>query len=45
MWPKLQYELGICLDGLETCLDGWSLGGDLNPGPPKYKIVALTTQL
>jgi hypothetical protein len=44
MWPELTYELCICLDGLETCLGSWSLGRDLNLGPPKYKTRALTTQ-
>jgi hypothetical protein len=48
-WRDLRHYPGICFEGLRKpttniCQDGRSPGRDLNPGPPDYEAVVLTTQ-
>jgi hypothetical protein len=47
-WPNLRYYPGICLAGPRKSTknlsqDSWSLGQDLNLGPPEYEAQVLTT--
>jgi hypothetical protein len=45
-WPNLRYYPGICLEALRKTMknlsqSSWSLGQDLNPGPPDPGVLLL----
>jgi hypothetical protein len=49
LWPNLRHYFGVFLKGLRKTTinlsqDNWSLGQDLNLGPPEYKQGVLPTQ-
>jgi hypothetical protein len=48
-WCNSRYYPGLCLEGLteftKSCQDSWSLGQDLNVGPPNFKARMLLTWL
>jgi hypothetical protein len=48
--PMLKYYFSICIERLRKTSEhlgwgSWSLGGNSNPGPPKYKTGLLITAL
>jgi hypothetical protein len=49
LWSNVRHCPEICVVGLRTTTenlshDSWSLGHELNPGPPEFKAGVLTTQ-
>jgi hypothetical protein len=47
-WTNVEYYPNTCMKGLGKRTKkphSWSLGSDLNPGPPEYEAGVLTTWL